>query len=237
MMLNDLKTITARGTGAMMGKWMWSALLLVAGLNGPLQDGVHAETAPGNMGKVIFYNISGGNEAVFNRAKDFASKRLQIDMVTGTSEVAQAKTVADQVKAYDVTLAKNEMFRVLFVDVSEDSAHAQYAPEKQLLVVNVAPLKTDDQEKFGRRVERQVMRGLYFYSDRKICPNPQCCLWDYQTIEHLDMIGRGACPPCMISGRESLQKKGFKSTAPTFPAAKATGGKVPAMPALPVPGQ
>jgi predicted Zn-dependent protease len=164
-------------------------------------------------GKPIgMYNLSGGNDKVITRAQGFLNAYGQIKSQLVKTDLKQAASLEAQVKALGDAAADGESFRIVFVSLADEEAHAHFSPETKLLVVNLHPLQTDDEEKFGRRVERQVMRGVFFYGGRKPCPNPQCCLWSYNEMEELDMIGRGPCPPCLILGRDALKKEGVALT-------------------------
>jgi len=164
---------------------------------------------------VIYYNLTDAEHAVIERVVGFAKMQGAVKGVLGETDEQQAESV----EAQSASLVKHEKgFHVYFVDISGDDTHAKFDPDKAFIVVNLAPLKVDDPEKYGRRVERQVMRGLFFYAGRKPCPNPQCALWNYQTNEQLDIIGRGPCPPCLIMGRSALEEKGISVGKTLFPA-------------------
>ncbi|NCC51866.1 MAG: hypothetical protein EOM20_11695 [Spartobacteria bacterium] len=94
----------------------------------------------------------------------------------------------------------DDLFVVVLVNpVSETiTSHGVIHPEKKIAVVNIKALERadQDQEMYGRRLEKQTIRSMAMLFGLGLCPNPHCALWSYQNDEQLDAMGRNLCPPC-----------------------------------------
>ncbi|MEI7851979.1 MAG: hypothetical protein WCH86_09115, partial [Kiritimatiellales bacterium] len=69
----------------------------------------------------------------------------------------------------------------------------------------------DDAEKFGRRVERQVMRAAAFSFGLEPTPDPFCVTRDYDSLEDLDTMGRNFSPPWQGRFAEEALKRGLRT--------------------------
>ena len=97
---------------------------------------------------------------------------------------------------------------VLAVPLEEHSAHGILMPGENTAVVNAKLLQPEDndEERYGRRLERETMMSIGLLLGHDPCPNPQCAMWLYSNTEELDLKGRNFCPPCM----DRVQKLGIE---------------------------
>jgi len=118
---------------------------------------------------------------------------VQVDEFDDTSFDTVEISVADKKLPEDLCV-------VVLMNAPTDSitSHGVIHPEKKIAVVNAKALKPadGDQEKYGRRLEKQTIRSMAMLFGLGLCPNPHCALWSYQDDEQLDLMGRNLCPPC-----------------------------------------
>ena len=146
------------------------------------------------------------DEALVERVVAFARSNTAL-RVSPARKVECSETSLDAIgkKALE-SLGEDEVVMVVLAWPDEAvEAHGWRLPESAVSVVNVRSLKTDGvtDEVFARRVEKQTMLSIGMLLGMEACPNPQCALWDYSTLEELDSKGRNHCPPCL----DRLQKK------------------------------
>ena len=104
----------------------------------------------------------------------------------------------------DVTL-------IVLTGFNNESQHLMVYSNRSIAVVNIQPLYTDDAEKFGRRVERQVMRAAAFSFGLEPTPDPFCVTRDYDSLEDLDTMGRNFSPPWQGRFAEEALKRGLRT--------------------------
>lgn len=93
--------------------------------------------------------------------------------------------------------ASNEFIKIVLFDAAADETrHGIYDPTNRVMVLNTTALRHEKEETFARRLDRQFTRGICFSLGLPTCPNPMCGLFPYKDLAELDMVGRGACPPC-----------------------------------------
>lgn len=101
-------------------------------------------------------------------------------------------------------------FVLLYAEPNDFSEHAIYYYDLRTAIVNVTRLRTDDEERFLRRVERLTMRSLGLLMDVRPVPNPQSAMWPYQTLEELDQMGRNFDPPSLRDFQSNATRLGIE---------------------------
>ena len=99
----------------------------------------------------------------------------------------------------------------------------------RIAVLNLAALKDDDTETYGRRCEKQVVRAYSAMLGVKPCLNPFCANAGYKTLEDLDRIARDACPVCLVQLPDLAKKKRIR-LQPDVPLQLLPGKPVPDTP-------
>jgi hypothetical protein len=85
--------------------------------------------------------------------------------------------------------------------------------DEQVVVVNVAALRSDDPVKLTRRLQRWVLRGPATLFGVGPDMDPHSVMCDYVTVEDLDMMGLNFSPPWMDMVRQAEAKRGLKVRA------------------------
>lgn len=99
---------------------------------------------------------------------------------------------------------------VLYGADTEIATHGIYRPDLKVVVVNVKPLlEGGDAEKIGRRIERQVIRGICLLMGMDYSPNPESAMTYYGSLEELDAIGRNLDPPWLMKLQERAREWGI----------------------------
>lgn len=99
---------------------------------------------------------------------------------------------------------------VLYGADTKIATHGIYRPDLKVVVVNVKPLlEGGDAEKIGRRIERQVIRGICLLMGMDYSPNPESAMTYYGSLEELDAIGRNLDPPWLMKLQERAREWGI----------------------------
>ena len=176
------------------------------------------ETVP--VGKdIVLAPVGEVDAALVQRVGSFVERLIRVPVKTleprasiGTLE-QDVKSVAD----------KGALITIALVNPSEPSnAHGISFPEMSLAAVNVASLRPADgnEETYGRRIEKQTVRSIAMLLKLGPCPNPHCALCAYSSIEELDRMGRGLCPPCLDRARVAAEARGAELIKQTLPMKK-----------------
>lgn len=156
-------------------------------------------------------------------------RSVRLEKWEGESTVDQAITLAPN-------MTTNDLVMVVLTDRMAGEKHAEIMKDVPVGFINLSALKTDDKEKFHRRLERQAVRIVGFQMGLTPTPMPFCALAPYQSLEELDRMGRGISPPARAGYRAVLEK----NKLPLSPAADrllpaAITPKFPVPPTLPKP--
>ncbi len=194
-----------------MVKWI-TMLLLVPALAGaePVAPAPDAEPAPAvaaavetpalesvPRNPVALVKAGPVDEALLRRVKEWAERVLAIPAPVAESldpGDATMDAVAEQASA---RLQPEDLGVVVLLSGPGDLPnHGIYREDLRVVVVNVRLMQQGaDEETFGRRMERQVIRGIGSLMGLELSPNPESAMADYTTMEELDQMGRSLDPP------------------------------------------
>ena len=161
---------------------------------------------------ITIVNAAAVDAPLLERVRSFAEKELHVPVRTleepnlaGKESFQALEKAAQGVKTdADVTM-------IVLSGFNNESQHLVVYSNSSIAVVNILPLYTDDAEKFGRRVERQVMRAAAFSFGLEPTPDPFCVTRDYSSIEDLDTMGRNFSPPWQGRFADEAAKRGLVS--------------------------
>ncbi|MFO1492618.1 MAG: hypothetical protein U1F77_11565 [Kiritimatiellia bacterium] len=195
-------------------------------------------------------------EATPASARQFDTLRVVVAGNTGTSVVTRVTTFFRSAFPLTVQLetaaipegldlvgaaklggsASNDYLKVVLFDApASEPRHGLFDPTNRVMTLNTTVLHHDNPETFARRLDRQFTRGMCFSLGMPTCPNPMCGLFPYKDLAELDMIGRGACPPCQFRANDAAKQKGvvLKFPPPRRPAPRTPPDNAPPNPAPP----
>jgi predicted Zn-dependent protease len=159
---------------------------------------------------IAIVNAAAVDAPLLERVRAFAEQELHVPVralekpnLAGKKSFQALEKVARRVKTdTDVTL-------IVLSGFKNESQHMTVYSNSNIAVVNVLPLRTDDAEKFARRIERQVMRAAAFSFGLEPTPDPFCVTRDYDSLEDLDSMGRNFSPPWQGRFAEEAAKRGL----------------------------
>lgn len=149
--------------------------------------------------RVVLLAAGGVDPELLERVRAFCVENTTLDLDVGETLEGDFTTLNEIADAASQALTESDAFVVVLSSVpTGELAHGSCLHDRRVAVVNMVPLLADDPdaERLGRRAERGVMQSIGMLVDMSSCPNPQCVLWGYSTIEELDAKGRNFCPPC-----------------------------------------
>lgn len=109
--------------------------------------------------------------------------------------------------------AKNKLAQdacLVVLVLSESSLHSCILTNEQVAVINVSALRSDDETKFVRRLQRWAIRGPAFLFGVEPDIDPFCVMHDYQTLDQLDQIGMNFSPPWGDKFRQAAKARGLE---------------------------
>jgi predicted Zn-dependent protease len=159
---------------------------------------------------ITIVNAAAVDATLLERVRAFAEQELHVPVralekpnLAGKESFQALEKAAQGVKTgTDVTL-------IVLSGFNNEAQHLVVYSNSNIAVVNIQPLYTDDAEKFGRRVERQVMRAAAFSFGLEPTPDPFCVTRDYSSIEDLDEMGRNFSPPWQGRFADEAAKRGL----------------------------
>jgi len=102
---------------------------------------------------------------------------------------------------------------VLWMPSSDIMNHGAHFPAQRVVVANMKPMISGDDvddEKMGRRVERQAIRGVCILMGLEPSPVPQSAMFAYSSRDELDQIGRNLDPPWQIRLQRRAEQLGIR---------------------------
>jgi predicted Zn-dependent protease len=155
------------------------------------------------------------------------------------SEVETVAPAADTDLASAAKLggtSSNDFIKIVLFDAAAaELRHGIYDPTNRVMVLNTTALRHEKEESFARRLDRQFTRGVCFSLGMPTCPNPMCGLFPYKDLAELDMVGRGACPPCHFKAVGLAKEKHVHLEFPKLRPRIPSPAPVPAAVAPPAP--
>lgn len=190
------------------------AVMAVAALAGCAPEDEHL-IAP-ERPTITLYNAEAMDSVALEKIRAFAQQELRVPVrvlnrpdLAGTPDFKTIRAAAGQIRT------ERDVLVIVIAAISGEMDHLSVDPENLMAAVNVTPLYTDDEERFTRRVERQVMRGAAFAIGLPPTPDPFCVTRDYRTVEDLDRMGRNYSPPWQGRFAEEAAKRGLHADEPS----------------------
>jgi hypothetical protein len=151
------------------------------------------------------------DEAVVARVKAWAEEQLAIPVPLAEALETKGASMDAVAREASARLAPEDLgVIVLLKSEQELPNHGIFNPDLRVVVVNVNRMAKDaDEETFGRRMERQVIRGIGSLLGLELSPNPESAMAFYSTMEELDMMGRNLDPPWLYQLQQRARAFGL----------------------------
>lgn len=171
------------------------------------------EAAPAPVARNPVALVKAGplDEAILQRVKTWAENELAIPVPVAESletDAASMDAVAEQASA---RLQPEDLGVIVLLTRDTDLPnHGIFREDLRVVVVNVRVMQQGaDEETFGRRMERQVIRGIGSLMGLELCPNPESAMAFYSTMEELDQMGRNLDPPWLLQLQSRARANGI----------------------------
>lgn len=188
--------------------WMMAGMMAGAGCAGadeaPAAGKVHNPVALVKAGAM--------DDALLQRLRDWAQNEMALPVPLAESLEVSATTLDEVADEAAKRVGEADLgYVVLFVSTNPVPHHGVYRPEQKVVVVNVNLMREGaDDEKFARRLERQVIRGIGVLLGLEWSPNPTSAMAAYTTLEELDQIGRNLDPPWQLKMQQRARALGLQ---------------------------
>lgn len=155
-------------------------------------------------------NAGAVSPELLERVRAFAQKELRVPVRSAEEpSLAQQTDFQSLEKAAGKTKSAGDVTYIVLAELDGEE-HLKVFPEAGIGLVNVKPLRTDDAEKFARRVERMVMRAAAFCFELPPTPDPYCVTRDYRSLDDLDRMGINYSPPWQARYADEAARRGLK---------------------------
>ena len=145
------------------------------------------------------------------RVRAFMELNTAIPVTLRETDAIEADTLGGVADALvDLRDPADAALILLYAGEQDFAEHAVYRYEQGVGIINARLMRTEDEEIFLRRLERLGMRSAGLLLDVPLVPNPQSAMWTYQTMEHLDFMGRNFDPPSLKAIQENAQALGIR---------------------------
>jgi predicted Zn-dependent protease len=145
---------------------------------------------------ITIVNVATVDAPLLERIRAFAEQELHVPVrALEKPNLAGKESFQAMEKAARLVKTDADVTLIVLSGFNNEAQHLTVYTNSGIAVVNIQPLYTDDAEKFGRRVERQVMRAAAFSFGLEPTPDPFCVTRDYDSLEDLDTMGRNFSPP------------------------------------------
>lgn len=182
--------------------WCATVLLAVA-----VTKGVWAE------GQRVLLRTAGEVESRhIERVLPFCQENTRLDIQFAGPLSGEFETLNEVARAASEQLGEEDAFVIVLAGIhTEEKSHGICLHDLRAAVINVPAVLADepDDERAGRRLERQVMQSIGMLVGMASCPNSECVLWPYSNMEELDAKGRNMCPPCFGQLQKKAEEQGL----------------------------
>jgi hypothetical protein len=182
---------------------MTAAIALAAGSLSAQQPAPKKVIALGNFGALSSNQVeqlrASAETELYVPIRTFTAPRL-----TGTNLYDMGRDLAKVKQPGDVCLI------ALISPEFVSPMHLVLLTNVQVAVVNVKALQIVDEQKFIKRIHRQIMRGAAFSLGIPPDMDPHSVMLDYTTLDELDQMGLNFSPPWMDKFREAAAKIGME---------------------------
>lgn len=161
---------------------------------------------------IAFVSMGFDDEELVTRLRDYVETNIGGPTRTLTPREPRASSLDKQGEAAASMMSSDDVALVVLVaPKAEIESHTVVLPHKHVVVINTTSLKPEDgaREKYARRLERQVLRGLGVILGLQPCPNPHCVLCTFKSENAIDMMGRAYCPPCSERVQKAAREAGL----------------------------
>lgn len=172
----------------------WVMLFVCALLLSASAFAKEEKSQDGQKDHVILLNISGAaDKETMARLRKYAEKELRVKTDIVLRKMDEDLTFKKCAKK--IAKKSNSPITIGFYSAPASEEHICILTNQQVAVVNTAKLKSDDKEKYERRLERMLMRSAGTLAGLEFDPDPHCVMHSYKKIEDLDRMGRNFSPP------------------------------------------
>ncbi|MCO5045380.1 MAG: hypothetical protein M9935_08915 [Kiritimatiellae bacterium] len=174
------------------------------------------EVAPREVHNPVVLATAGPVSAeILERVKNWGELQLAIPVPVVESLDVKGESFDEVAEAAAKRLAPEDLGVVVLLHSEKPLPnHGVYRPDLRVVVVNVNLMEEGaDAETFGRRMERQVIRGIGTLMGLELSPNPQSAMAMYSSMDELDQIGRNLDPPWLLR----LQNRAIELGIPVDP--------------------
>jgi len=149
--------------------------------------------------RIVLVNVGGVDAKLFDRVAGHIERNLYTKpSIAKPRDAVGSKELEDEMEALKDLVGPDTHCVVGIIMANKDVAHYMESfPAERIGFVNAAGMKPeeDDEEKYGRRVEKDAIAAVGLLSTMSDCPMPRCALWHYPDDRGLDRKGRNLCPP------------------------------------------
>ncbi len=188
----------------------WLPAVFVAAAAALTMVSVAADTTPTPTKRLAIVAIGDVPAKLADHAREWAEQNLAIKVDLLPAEKTSGKNL-DDIAAQAVKAGGANHPHVIAIALPPEGVnnHGMRTADGRAAVVNLRPMQADkpDEETLSRRIERQTIRAMALLLDVGTCPNPQCALSRYSTLQELDQAGRNCCPPCLQKFQENAAKE------------------------------
>ncbi len=184
--------------------------------------------------RITLVNAASLPPAMVETIRTYADRELHVPFVVTTAKTIVATDLkAAGNDALPTKTATDAALIVLVTAAPSVTAHVFALTNENVAVVNVSALKIDDELKYSRRVQRQVMRCASVLFGLRTDPDLHSVMHSYQTLDELDKMGNNLSLPWLVKFMESAKKRGLE-VRPLVPPRDARPKKVVAPVVAPV---
>jgi hypothetical protein len=149
--------------------------------------------------RVVLVNVGGVDAKLFDRVAAHIERNLYTKpRIAKPRDAVGSKELDEEMEALK-DLVKPDVHCVIGIIMADEGVahYMQSFPPERIGFVNATGTKPaeDDEEKYGRRVEKDAIAAIGLLSGLGECPMPRCALWHYPNDKGLDRKGRNLCPP------------------------------------------
>jgi len=163
-------------------------------------------------------NVQAVDSNLLERVRSFAEAQLNVPVRSVSIEEVAATNLQGSADIFARQKGANDVCVVALVarkQTMPSPIHSAIIQSKQVAIMDVNAVCTDDKETFARRIERQVMRAVAFLFGVPPALDPYCVTRDYSSLEDLDRMGRNFFPPSQHVFEEEARRRGLKPPRPT----------------------
>ena len=160
---------------------------------------------------IAIVNAAGIDAATLEQIRAVAQKELSVTVRSSDSEALKGKTAEEMTTKLIQNRKPGEVCTIAFISAAAfTNVVTGFDTNRQVAIINVKLLLTNDTNVYVHRLQRQVLRSAAFLFGLQPALDPFCVTRNYRSLADLDSMAIAFVPPWKEKFLTAARKRGLE---------------------------